>query len=305
MKLRPESAAVKAAAERLRAAAAAAIRPRVGDGVVGDGAVTARPESAALEAAAERLRAAAAAGVPCEPIRGLLGDFAGPEAGYAVQQLNTKHSVKAGRRRRGHKVGLTNPAVQEQLGMDEPIWGVLYADKCRTDGDDLSGAGLIAPRLEVEVAVVLGADLDEGSHSLADVISATDYVLPALEIVDSRITGWDITSADMIADNAGSGLYVLGTRPVPLTAVDLRRVEMRLTINGEEAATGSGAACLGNPLNSVLWLADTMSRRRTPLKAGECIMTGSLCPMQPIAPGDQILAEIDGVGTVSAVMSAS
>ncbi len=257
-----------------------------------------------LEAAAERLRAAAAAAVPCEPIRGLLGDFAGPEAGYAVQQLNTKHSVKAGRSRRGHKVGLTNPAVQEQLGMDEPIWGVLYADRCRTDGDDLSSSGLIAPRVEVEVAVVLRSNLDEGSHSLADVISATAYVLPALEIVDSRIAGWDITSTDMIADNAGSGLYVLGTRPVPLTAVDLRRVEMRLTINGEEAATGSGAACLGNPLNSVLWLADTMSQRRTPLRAGEVIMTGSLCPMQPLTPGDELSAEIDSVGTVSAKLSA-
>ena len=303
MKLRPESAAVKAAAERLRAAAAAAIGPRVGDGVVGDGAVTARPESAALEAAAERLRAAAAAGVPCEPIRGLLGDFAGPEAGYAVQQLNTKHSVKSGRRRRGHKVGLTNPAVQEQLGMDEPIWGVLYSDKCRTDGDDLGGSGLIEPRVEVEVAVVLGDDLDLGRHTVVDVISATAYVLPALEIVDSRIA-WDITSADMIADNAGSGLYVLGTRPVPLAAVDLRRVEMWVAVNGEEAATGSGAACLGNPLNSVLWLADAMSQLGTPLRSGECIMTGSLCPMQPISDGDEILAEIDGLGTVSAVMSA-
>ncbi len=298
MKLRPESAALKAAAERLRAAAAATVGPRLGDGVV-----KLRPESAALEAAAERLRAAAAAGVPCEPIRDLLSEFDGPEAGYAVQQLNTEHSVRAGRRRRGHKVGLTNPAVQEQLGMDEPIWGVLYADKCRTDGDDLSDADLIAPRLEVEVAVVLGADLDEGSHSLADVISATAYVLPALEIVDSRIAGWDISIADMIADNAGSGLYVLGTRPVPLAAVDLRRVEMRVAVNGEEAATGSGEACLGNPLNSVVWLADTMCQRGTPLRAGETIMTGSLCPMQPLAPGDELLAEIDGLGTVSARLS--
>ena len=118
--------------------------------------------------------------------------------------------------------------------MDEPIWGVLYVDKCRTDGDDIGGAGLIEPRLEAEVAVVLGSDLDRGRHSVVDVISATAYVLPALEIVDSRIASWDISIADMIADNAGSGLYVLGTRPVPLAAVDLRRVEMRLTVNGQE-----------------------------------------------------------------------
>ena len=268
--------------------------------------MTALPQPDALGAAAGQLRDAMAAGVPCDPVRDLRGlEAAGPEAGYAVQQINTEHWLAAGRRISGHKVGLTNPAVQAQLGMDEPIWGVLYADKCRTDGDDIGGTGLIEPRVEVEVAVVLGSDLDRGSHTVADVISATAYVLPALEIVDSRIAGWDITNFDMIADNAGAGLYVLGTRPVPLAAVDLRRVEMQLTVNGEDAATGSGAACLGNPLNSVLWLADTMGKRGTPLQAGECIMTGSLCPMRPIAPGDNLVAEIEGLGTVSAVLSAA
>ena len=114
--------------------------------------------------------------------------------------------------------------------MDEPIWGVLFADKCRTDGDDIGGARLIEPRVEVEVAVVLGADLDKGQHTVADVIGATAYVLPAFEIVDSRISGLGHHQHfDMIADNAGAGLYVLGTRPVPLAAVDLRRVEMQLT----------------------------------------------------------------------------
>ena len=240
-----------------------------------------------------------AAGVPCDPVRDLPGlESAGPEAGYAVQQINAEHWLRAGRRVSGHKVGLTNPAVQEQLGMDEPIWGVLFADRCRADGDDIGGAGLIEPRVEVEVAVVLGDDLDKGQHTVADVIGATAFVLPAFEIVDSRISGWDITNFDMIADNAGAGLYVLGTRPMPLAAVDLRRVEMRLTINGEPAATGSGAACLGNPLNSVLWLADTMNQRGTPLQAGETIMTGSLCPMQPIAPGGELVAEIEGLGRV-------
>ena len=295
MKLRPEPAELKAAADRLRAAAASAIEPRQADG-----AAAGRAEPAELQAAAERLRDAMAAGVACDPVRDMRGVSAGPEAGYAVQQLNTEHWLAAGRRISGHKVGLTNPAVQAQLGMDEPIWGVLYADKCRTDGDDIGGAGLIAPRVEVEVAVVLGAGLDKGRHTVADVIGATAYVLPAFEIVDSRIAGWDITNFDMIADNAGSGLYVLGTRPVPLSGVDLRRVQMSLTVNGEEAATGSGAACLGNPLNSVLWLADTLCERGTPLRAGETIMTGSLCGMLPLTPGDELHAEIDGVGTVSA-----
>ena len=300
MKLRPEPAELKAAADRLRAAAATAIEPRRGDGAAAE-----RAEPAELKAAAERLRDAMLAGVACDPVRDMPGVSAGPEAGYAVQQINTEHWLRSGRRISGHKVGLTNPAVQAQLGMDEPIWGILYSDKCRTDGDDIGGAGLIEPRVEVEVAVVLGDDLDNGQHTVADVIGATAYVLPAFEIVDSRIAGWNISNFDMIADNAGSGLYVLGTRPVPLAAVDLRRVEMRLTINGEEAATGSGAACLGNPLNAVLWLADAMCERGTPLRAGETIMTGSLCGMLPLSVGDELLAEIDSVGTVSARMSAT
>ena len=263
--------------------------------------MTNSPKSAALGAAAKRLRDALATGVPCDPVRGVPGISTEPEAAYAVQRINTQHWVRS-RRASGHKVGLTNPAVQAQLGMDEPIWGVLFADKCHTDGDNIGDAGLIAPRVEVEVAVVLGTDLDEGQHTVADVIGATAFVLPAFEIVDSRIAGWDITNFDMIADNAGAGLYVLGTRPVPLSAVDLRRVEMRLTINGKMAATGSGAACLGNPLNSVVWLADALCERGAALRAGETIMTGSLCGMLPLAPGDELQAEIDGLGTVTAAL---
>lgn len=261
-------------------------------------------EPNALAAVAERLRQAMADGVPCDPVRDMPGVSASVEAGYAAQQTNTDHWLGAGRRISGHKAGLTTAAAQALIGVPEPIWGVLYADKCRTDGDDIGGAGLNSPRVEVEVAVVLGADLDSGDHTVADVIGATAYVVPALEIVDSRIKGWDITGFDMVADNAGSGLYVLGTRPVPLAAVDLRRVEMELTINGEQAATGSGAACLGNPLNSVLWLADTLCKHGTPLRAGETIMTGSLCGMLPISVGDELSAEIDGLGTVTAIMSA-
>ena len=254
---------------------------------------------ATVEVAARRLRDAAATGSPCRPVRDLLGVGAGTAGGYRVQQHNTEHCLAEGRRRSGHKVGLTNEAVQEQLGMDEPIWGVLFADRCRTDGDETGDAGLIEPRVEVEVAVVLGADLDKGEHCVVDVIRAVDYVLPALEIVDSRIAGWDMNIVDMIADNAGSGLYVLGTQPVRLADVDLRRTEMRLAINGEPAAVGAGFACLGNPLNSVTWLADAMCENGTPLRAGECIMTGSLGPLRPVGPGDALRAWVDGLGAVS------
>ena len=256
-----------------------------------------------IETAARRLRDAAASGVAGEPVRGLLGESATPAGAYAVQRVNHEASLAAGRRVSGHKAGLTNTAVQGQLGIDEPVWGVLYADRCRNDGDEIDIGELNAPRVEVEAAVVLGADLDAAPHTLVDVIGATAYVLPALEIVDSRVEGWDITAVDLIADNVSAALYVLGSRPVPLSALDLRRIPMSLSVDGEQVATGTGAAVLGNPLYSVLWLADALCRNGTPLRAGECIMTGSMCPMRPIGPGDEIEATIEGLGTVSAQLS--
>ncbi len=267
-------------------------------------------DQALLAEAAERLRNAASASEPCEPVRAMIGVDLTPEVGYQIQQINTDHWLAEGRRISGHKVGLTNPSVQQQLGVDQPVWGTLFADNCRSDGADIGAEGLegltkglIEPRVEVEVAVILDSALDCGRHTVADAINATAYVLPALEIVDSRIN-WQITAGDMIADSAGAGLYVLGTRPVPLSAVDLRRVEMQLSINGEPAATGTGAACLGNPLNALVWLADAMCDYGTPLQAGECIMTGSLCGMLPISNGDELSANINGVGTVTATLTA-
>ncbi len=257
---------------------------------------------AQLAEAAERLRNAAATAEPCETVRAMIGEALTPEVGYQIQQINTDHWLAKNRRISGHKVGLTNPAVQQQLGVGQPVWGVLFADNCRSDGADIDAEGLIEPRVEVEVAVILGSALDCGRHTVADAINATAYVLPALEIVDSRIN-WDITAGDMIADSAGAGLYVLGTRPVPLAAVDLHRVEMQLSINGEPAASGTGAACLGNPLNALVWLADAMCEYGTPLQAGECIMTGSLCGMLPIAGGDELSADIESIGTVSASLT--
>jgi len=263
-------------------------------------------DQALLAEAAERLRNAASASEPCEPVRAMIGADLTPEVGYQIQQINTDHWLAEGRRISGHKVGLTNPAVQQQLGVDQPVWGTLFADNSRSDGADIGSEGLtdglIEPRVEVEVAVILDSALDCGRHTVADAINATAYVLPALEIVDSRIN-WDITAGDMIADSAGAGLYVLGTRPVPLSAVDLRRVEMQLSINGEPAATGTGAACLGSPLNALVWLADAMCDYGTPLQAGECIMTGSLCGMLPISNGDELSANINGVGTVTATLT--
>ena len=257
-----------------------------------------------VEAAAERLRTAAETGVPCGPVRDVLGTSTDVDAAYGVQQRNIELAGAAGRRVSGHKVGLTARVVQQQLGVSQPDYGVLFADMCLADGADLDSHRLLQPRVEAEVAVVIDRDLDKGEHCVVDIIDATAYVLPALEIVDSRIAGWDITIVDTIADNASCGLYVVGTRPVSLDAVDLREIQMQMTIDGDAAATGTGAACLGNPLNAAVWLADVMCERGMPLRAGECLMTGSLGPMKPISPGAEVFADLGVLGTVSTRLTA-
>ena len=257
-----------------------------------------------ISEAARQLREAADSGLPCEPVRNILGTGSDVDAAYAVQQVNTDRAVAGGRRVSGHKVGLTAKVVQEQLGVDQPDYGVLFADMCIADGVDIPAGSLMQPKAEGEIAVVLEDDLDKGEHCIVDVVNATAYLLAAIEIVDSRIADWDITIADTVADNASCGLYVVSSRPFPLTRVDVRDVEMRLDVNGWRASTGRGSACLGNPLHALLWLANTMCRRGTPLRAGECIMTGALGPMVPIAPGDEIRAELDPIGSVSAKLEA-
>jgi 2-keto-4-pentenoate hydratase len=165
------------------------------------------------------------------------------------------------------------------------------------DNEEVPFAGLLQPRVEAEVGLVLGDDLDVGSHTVADVISATAYALAVLEIVDGRVAGWDISFADTVADNASGSRFVLGTVPVSLDR-DLAAVTMALSLNGEVRSTGSGAACLGNPLFAARWLADTMSRLGTPLRAGDVVLTGALGKMVDVVAGDVVDATIDGIGRV-------
>lgn len=249
--------------------------------------------------AAQQLRDAARTGVPCNPIRDVIGSESDVDVAYAVQQHNTELAISSGRRVSGRKIGLTAEAVQRQLGVNQPDYGTLFVDMCVPDGVEIRSNRLLQPRAEVEIALVLEDDLDKGEHCVVDVIDATAYALPALEIVDSRVANWDITIVDTVADNASCGLYVVGTRPVSLAAVNVRDVAMRLELNGETVSTGQGAACLGNPLHAATWLADVMCARGTPLRAGECIMTGALGPMVGIAEGDELTANMGPLGEVS------
>lgn len=256
-------------------------------------------DPSSIDEAARRLREAAQSMRQCGPVRHILGSGSDVEAAYAVQRVNNDLAVGAGRRVAGHKIGLTSPAVQEQLGVTHPVSGTLFADTCVAGGIDIPAGRLAQPKAEGEIAFVLGGDLDKGEHCVVDVISATAYLLPAIEIVDSRTADWDVTAVDMVADNVCSGFYVLGSRPNLLSGIDVRDVRMRMHLNGEVASTGRGSACLGNPLHALVWLADSLCERGTPLRAGDCVMTGSLGPMVTLSADDDLLVEVDPLGTVS------
>ncbi|RFU40708.1 2-keto-4-pentenoate hydratase [Actinomadura logoneensis] len=249
----------------------------------------------AVEQAADRILAAYASGTPCDPVRDLV---ATPDDAYAVQERLTTAWLVGGRRLVGRKIGLTSPAVQRQLGVDTPDFGMLFADMAVPDGAEIPAGAVMQARAEAEVALVLEHDLTHERHTVADVIRATAFALPAIEVVGSRIRDWDITLADTVADNASCGMYALGSRPVRLTDVDLRMCGMVLERRGEQLSTGTGAACLGHPLNAALWLADTLVRVGRPLRAGDTVLTGALGPMAAVAPGDVLEARIDGLGDV-------
>lgn len=218
---------------------------------------------------------------------------------YRVQEINTVLALESGRRIVGRKIGLTSEAVQKQLGVDQPDFGMLYADMEIGDGETIDISRLVQPKVEGEIAFVLKRDLPTEDTSLAELISSIDYVLPALEVVDTVIDNWDFTLADTIADNASSGLYVLGKTPISLESLNLELEGMLLHKNGELASMGVGAACLGNPLNACLWLARTMSQKGRPLLCGDVILSGALGPMVNVTKGDTISMSLTRLGKVS------
>lgn len=260
------------------------------------------PES--LAAAAQSLREAALTGRYVEPLRETYTDIRAEDA-YAIQRINTEHRLSQGRRTVGCKIGLTARTVQAQLGVDQPDFGMLFDDMGYGDGEPVPLAVLQQPRIEAEVAFVLGRDLAMENPSQVDVMSAIDHALPALEIVGSRIADWNIKFVDTVADNASSGSYVLGSTPRKLSQFDLRLCGMVMNRRGEPVSVGAGAACLGNPINAVVWLARTMARLGHPLRAGDLVLSGALGPMVPVAPGDVFETRINGLGSVKAVFEAS
>ena len=250
-----------------------------------------------ISAAVARLAEAQATRVPCAPVRDLIGtdDL---DAAYAVQQGLVQGRIGRGATVVGRKIGATSEAVQTQLGVDQPDFGYLLDDMDVSprngQSEPISMRPLLQPRVEAEVAFVLARDVDDDDITLDVVRDAVDVALPALEIVDSRIADWKIGFTDTVADNASSGLFVVGTDGRSLDDLEPRDVTMSLTINGEERSAGTGAACLGDPLEALRWLAVQAHRFGDPLRAGHLILSGALGPFVPFAPGDRVVATISG-----------
>ena len=246
---------------------------------------------------ARRLREAYSAGaVP--PLRDGLDpiDVAGA---YAVQTINTRFWEGQGRRIVGRKAGLTAKAVQTQLGVDQPDFGVLFDDMRVADGGRLDPARCLQPKAEAEIAFVLGADLSSPRTTPDEVAAAVSTVHAAIEIVDSRIADWKITFADTVADNGSSAFFVLAEQGKPLPGLDIWTAGMVMEINGQIASLGAGAAALGHPLTAADWLARTLAERGEPLKSGDVLLAGALGPMVAIVPGDRVRAVVGGVGECS------
>lgn len=255
-------------------------------------------DEARLAAAAAALRAARDSRQAVAPIS-QTHQVAGLEHAYAVAEINTAARIAAGARVVGKKVGLTSKAVQQQLGVDQPDFGVLFDDMEFLNGQNVPADRLLQPKVEAEVALVVASDLPAGRPSWSEFLRGLAYALPALEIVDSAIADWKITLVDTVADNASCGLYVLGDQPVSLGTLDLGGIGMEMRKNGQPVSVGTGAACLGHPLRAAYWLAQTMADRGQPLRAGEVILSGALGPMVPLAAGDLVQADLGALGRIS------
>ena len=247
--------------------------------------------------AAALLRQAHETATPIAPLTGRVegGDAA---TAYAIQEANTQYWLTNGRGLSGRKIGATSKAVQTMLGLNQPDYGMLFADMAFGDGEAIPVSQVLQPKVEGEIAFYLGDDLDGEGLTLADVLHAVEYAVAAIEIVGSRIADWNIKILDTIADNASSGLYVLGSQPRKLGEFDPVLCGMVMDRQGDPVATGAGIACLGNPLVSTLWLARKMVEVGRPLKRGDTILSGSLGPLVPVAAGDAIELRISGLGNV-------
>lgn len=249
--------------------------------------------------AARQLLAAYASGVPTDPLTEQYPDFHLDDA-YQVQQEQLQEWLARGRTVVGHKVGLTAAAMQKQLGIDQPDYGLLFDDSAHDSGAQLSTADLISPLVEPEVAFVLAHALKGPGVTPEDALAAVGHVSASLEVIDSRIADWRIGLVDTIADNASSAAHVIQPLGVRAGSVDLTSVDCHFSRNGEVVERGRSDAVLGSPVNALAWLANTLGSRGVGLEAGHVILSGAITAAVPTHPGDTFSATLTGIGTVTA-----
>ena len=255
----------------------------------------------AIEQAASALLGAYTSGIPIPPLQEKFGPLTVDDA-YQIQLRQASAWLADGRRIAGHKVGLTSAAMQRQLGVTSPDFGHLMTDMFFSEHEAVPRERFLQPRVEPEVAFVLKRDLQGPGVTVADAVRAVEYVLPALEIIDSRVADWKIGLVDTIADNASSGGVVLGSRPVRITDIDLRLAGCILMRNGEIAGTGAGGAVLGSPINALVWVANVLGARGVGIEAGQVVLPGSMTAAIPFDSADVVSSTVAGLGTVTARM---
>jgi 2-keto-4-pentenoate hydratase len=247
---------------------------------------------------AHRLIAAEQRCVPIEPITSLYPDLTEADC-YRVQMALVAARVEREDEVTGWKIGATSQPIQQLLRIDEPIYGRLLESNRVASGETISLSRLIHPRIECEIAFLLGADVVGPGIGVGDVLSATEAVMASLEINDPRTREWKIASREAIADNGITARFVLGEQRLPVEGIDLPNTAVVLKKNDEEVASATGAAVLGDPARAVAWLANKLAGDHQSLKAGEIVLPGSMTPIYPVGTADRIEAEFDALGSVS------
>ena len=255
-----------------------------------------REELAAELAQAERSR------VPISPLTAAQPGIDVVDA-YEIQLINIRQRIAEGARVVGHKVGLSSEAMQQMMGVDEPDYGHLLNEMQVFEDKPVKASNYLYPRVEVEVAFILAADLPGADCTEEDVLAATEAFAPAIELIDSRISDWKIKLCDTIADNASSAGFVLGTQRVKPGDIDIKNIDAALTKNGEVVAQGRSDAVLGNPVTAVAWLARKVESFGVRLKAGDIVLPGTATRAIDVHAGDDCVAEFTGLGSVRLVFA--
>jgi 2-keto-4-pentenoate hydratase len=234
---------------------------------------------------------------PIDPLTETYPDITVEDA-YAIQKQVQAWKLESGSRLIGHKIGLTSKAMQNALGVPEPDFGSLFEHALLPEGSFVRYEQFLQPKVEAELAFIMKHDLQGPGVHFHDVIRATDYIVPAFEIIDSRVRDWKIKIQDTIADNASFGALVLGSRGIPVSDLDLRTIGLVLERNGEVIDTAAGAAVLGHPAAAVAWLCNKLATFGEGLKSGDIVLSGSFTKAYEVKPGDLYTAHFGGVGTV-------